>query len=205
MESNKYLIGADVGFAHFGLSAFKLDESEGIEFVGSASLITTKATKASKTRVDSDNIRRVDEMVYGIERFLRTINPHQSAWGLMFFVSAEFPTGGTQNAKAAYSFGLGTGLLVTLLRCRNIAYEHVTPDEVKFVSTGRRQKVDKLQVQKGIEELMRCEGISFRGKNLTDYLNETYSDKELHEHVADSIAAAYWSMVNSQNYKAFIS
>lgn len=199
MARQKYLVGADVGFATFGLSVFKLDEDSGFEFVGAISLETQKASKASKTRVDSDNIRRITELIMLIDKFLN----HAVGDGAMF-VAAEFPTAGTQSSKAAMAFGMGTGLFASYLACRDIPFEHVTPDDVKLVAVGRRQKVDKHEVEAGITRVMEQEGITFRGLTLSKYLDKFSPTKALRSHMADSVAAAWWAVTNSNNYKSFI-
>lgn len=198
MARQKYLVGADVGFATFGLSVFKLDEANGFEFVGALSLETKKASKASKTRVDSDNIKRIGDLIMLIDQALK----HLVGDGAMF-VAAEFPTAGTQSSKAAMAFGMGTGLFAAYLACKKIPFEHVTPDDVKLISAGRRQKVDKVDVELGIAQIMKQEGVLFEGVDLSTYLTHTFN-KGQRSHVADSIAAAWWAVVNSNNYKSFI-
>ena len=147
-------------------------------------------------------IKRVQELVSAIDRFMAQALDTTG----MAFVSAEFPTAGTQNAKVAYAFGLGTAMLVTYLKCYRIPFEHVTPDEVKLVATGRRQKVDKSDVELGMEQIMNREGILFEGVSMCTYLTHTYGGGSAKiEHVSDSIAAAWWSVENSATYRAFVS
>ena len=206
---NKFLIGMDVGFAHFGLSAFKLDPDTGIEFMASNHIETEKAAKNSKTRVDSDNIRRVQELTRGIDSFIyRTTGKVTEIAGDRIFVAAEFPTGGSKDSKSAMGFGLGTGMLTAYLTLRNMPFEHVTPDEVKFIATNRTRKVDKKQVEAGMTELLEAEEVTFEGENLSTYLDHYYNRKLAttggREHVADSVAAAWWAVSYSNTYKAFV-
>ncbi len=197
MGTEKYLIGIDVGFAKMGISAFLVGSDGLLEFLDARYIETIKATKASKTRVDSDNIRRVQELTSQILDF---IGPLQGV-----FVAAEFPTAGSQNASAAYAFGLGTGMLASLLYCHQFPFEHVTPDEVKITATGRRQKVDKIDVEIGMEKIMCREGILFNGASLCTYLNVHFNAKDKREHIADSVASAWWAYKNSNNFRVFIS
>lgn len=203
----KYLIGMDVGFAHFGLSSFKLDPDTGIEFMSSYHIETEKAAKNSKTRVDSDNIRRVQELVGAVDSFI-LLQTGKAVMDGKVFVAAEFPTAGTKDNKSAMAFGLGTGLLTAYLTLNRIPFEHVTPDEVKFVATNRTRKVDKKQVEAGMTELLEAEEVSFEGGNLSTYLDYYYCKKFAttagREHVADSVAAAWWAVSYSNTYKAFI-
>ena len=197
MGSEKYLIGIDVGFAKMGISAFLVGSDGSLEFLDARYIETIKATKASKTRVDSDNIRRVQELTSQILDF---IGPLQS-----IFIAAEFPTAGSQNALAAYAFGLGTGMLASLLYCHSFPFEHVTPDEVKIIATGRRQGINKLDVESGLNVIMLQNNIRFNGKVLSRYLDDKWKAKDKREHVADSVAVAWWTYKNSNNFKAFIS
>lgn len=206
MEAKKYLIGMDVGFATFGISIFGVNrigvKSNDYEFIDSISISTKKSSKSAKLRVDSDNIRRICELTSQVDGFIRASVVAGIEWRKIF-VAAEFPTAGTQNSKTAYSFGLGTGMLAAYLTARGIPFEHVTPDEVKIMATGRRQGLSKQDVERGIASVMSKAGISFQGKVLSEYLKNRYN-KEQRTHVADSIAAAWWAKNNSNLYRAFL-
>jgi Holliday junction resolvasome RuvABC endonuclease subunit len=192
----KYLIGLDVGYAKMGASIFRVGDKYA-QFVDSRFFSSEKESKKQKTRVDSDHIRRVSEALEWLDYLLIHISND-------VFVSAEFPTAGTKSKSAAMAFGLATGLLLGWLHIRQIPYEHVTPQEVKFIATGRKQNVSKEQVQKGMSILLKRESIVF-GEMVTleQYLKSLPIGHR--EHVADSIAVAWWSVRNSSNFRSFVS
>lgn len=197
MEECKYLVGADVAFATFGICCFKLDVTQGFKFVAADSFRTKKNNKKNKTRVDTDNIRRTIELFTLIDRFFKN-NCNNSV-----FVSAEFP-GGSKSSQAALGFGISTGAFVSYLTHKRFPFEQVTPQEVKFISSGRTENVNKKEVEQGISQVMQVEGIDFHGYSLIEYLDNYFPNENARNHIADSVSAAWWSVVNSNNYKSFI-
>ena len=226
----KILLGIDAGFANTGLSAFVYTKG-GLKLIN-ARVITTEQHKNKKEiRKSDDDIERAKVWTNEMQNFLSEIKyivndryvkknkygdiENGSTVRIKYFAAVEFPTGGAKSGRANRCMGIATGSLATFLLLYGIAFEQVTPTQVKKIvksTTG----VTKDDIIKNIIPYIKkndfCKVIvsseNSRKKFIRLYSSVTKITDSISlskfEHVADSISAVKYVIENSQFYKIFI-
>jgi Holliday junction resolvasome RuvABC endonuclease subunit len=199
----KYVLGVDAGFAHTGLSLFRIDtdNSKVFDFIDCKTIKTEKIGKKKQIRVADDDAERIAIIVEGIDDFLKPYFYKVSSDGIdswsvkNLYAAVELPHGGARGARPNRTMGIITGLIVSYFKLRNIPIEYIAPNDVKLVLSGKRS-ASKDFIMKKIRAVLE--------KNLDkDVIDKLPKAKGDFEHIADSIGVVAHIRKFSQMYKVF--
>jgi Holliday junction resolvasome RuvABC endonuclease subunit len=183
------IVGLDPSLTHTGIAIMEYDTITGTLGTPELRLIVTEGQGKKKVvRQNSDDVRRVREIVKGV---------HDACNGALFAVS-EMPTG-AQSSRAAFAFGMVIGVLAGL----PVPMIQVSPLEVKLAAVGHKQAAKEEMIEWAHQKYpaanwLRHEKngrvktkLGFKEWKAGDLVNDN-------EHLADAIAVAEAGLLTDQ-------
>lgn len=171
---NPILVGADPGLAHFGFVVVAL-HATGEEVLDLGIIKTEKSDAKRKVLAADDNVRRVRELVWTLDKVLGAGTRAVCA------ESMSHPRG----ASAAGKLSLSWGVLVTLVHLRQLPILQASPQEVKRAVVGRKD-ASKEEVADAL--------VARYGSGIVRKLDEKKIPQGQREHAFDALAAVVASL-----------
>jgi Holliday junction resolvasome RuvABC endonuclease subunit len=128
-----WLVAVDGGLAELGLAALDLD---GMRVRGTRLLSTKRETKKRKLHVGSDDARRIDALLEGLDRFVEEHGCDPVA------IAYELPSA-AKGARAGHALGIAHGMVRAWGRVlvaqlgRSIPLIEVTVGDARLAAVGR--------------------------------------------------------------------
>lgn len=129
---------------------------------------TEKSSTKRGVRVADDDTECCLTLARALLRVINTLRPAGAI--------VEMPTGGAQGARPNRTMGMATGVVAAVLEATGLAFEVVTPAQVKKAATGKRDG-SKEEVQSAVRRAYNWEAA------------EPPDTKADWEHIADAAAA----------------
>jgi Holliday junction resolvasome RuvABC endonuclease subunit len=182
------LVGLDPSLTHTGIAIMEYDTDTGTLGTPELRLIVTEKLKGKQVRQNSDDVRRVREIIKGM---------HEACNGALFAVS-EVPSG-AQSSRAAFAFGMVIGMLGGL----PVPLIQVSPLEVKMAAVGHRQASKEEMIEWASTKHPNANWIrhekngrvktnlGFKEWKVGDLVNDN-------EHLADAVAVCEAGMLTDQ-------
>jgi len=180
------LLSLDVGFANMGWAVFHNKKPVAL---GS---ISSSKSKRKGLRVADDNADRAIYISSELNKLIYSTNCSA--------IIGELPSGGSQNAKAAYQMGIATGIVSALVSFHGLPCEWCIPGDIKKAVTGKRNATK--------EEIMDTVASKYewlhrkKGNSTLYYTSVGTFNKGSFEHIADAIGT-YWALQNNNLVKMF--
>ena len=171
----------DPSLNNLGLALMEYDPIKNLLSVVKIKLVQTESLMEKKTRRNSDDLRRADELLAGIQSFEK----------LSDLMIAEVPVG-TQSSRGAISNGICIGVLAAITK----PLIQVTPAEAKKATVGRGTASKDEMIDWAVRNYPDAEWLrrKLKGKSVLVDKNE---------HMADAIAIGHAGIL-TQEFKAAV-
>lgn len=163
----------DPSLRNWGLSSGVYDTDLDKLTISDLGLTSPVLTKGKQTRQNSIDLESAKQLAEGAIEYLK--NAH--------VVFVEVPVG-SQNSRAAVSYGICVGILGTL-RANGIQFIEVTPAEVKLAGAGKEHATKREMIQWAMQKHPEARWPTYRKGNISA-VTESKA-----EHMADAIGSIY--------------
>lgn len=163
------ILGADPGFASFGISAVDIAPSGAASFAYAEVIRTKPSAKKRNVRATDDATERARHISQRVTRAFALLKPRA--------VCAE-AFSQPRNASAAAKVATARGIMIHQCETAAAPLLEASPQMIKLVTTGRRC-ASKAEVQDAV-----CDWLDLPAVNIVGA-----TPKSLHEHIFDSLAA----------------
>lgn len=167
------VLSVDPSLSNFGMALLRVELPALTIHVDNLELIETEKRANKQVRVNSDDLRRAQEISKRFREAALT-------WGTVCF--CEVPTG-AQSARAMFAFGLSIGVLAAC----PIPLIQVQPFETKLATVGTKVASKEEMIEWAVENFPHAPWMRKAGKVLNK-----------NEHLADAVAIAHAGIKTDQ-------